>query len=33
MNKTFEKLGFYPVEGNVMEKNITPRVLDAHIPL
>ena len=29
----WEKLGFYPVEGNVMEKNITPRVLDAHIPL
>ena len=27
------KLGFYPVEGDVMEKNITPRVLDAHIPL
>ena len=29
----WEKLGFYPVEGDVMEKNITPRVLDAHIPL
>ena len=27
------KLGFYPVGGDVMEKNITPRVLDAHIPL
>jgi len=29
----WEKLGFYPVEGDVMEKDITPRVLDAHIPL
>ena len=29
----WEKLGFSPVEGDVMEKNITPRVLDAHIPL
>ena len=29
----WEKLGFSPVGGDVMEKNITPRVLDAHIPL
>ena len=29
----WEKLGFSPVEGDVMEKDITPRVLDAHIPL
>ena len=29
----WEKLGFSQVGGDVMEKNITPRVLDAHIPL
>ena len=29
----WEKLGFSPVGGDVMEKDITPRVLDAHIPL